>query len=584
MDVDRLDDYPHQFSGGMRQRVVIAMALALDPKLIIADEPTTGLDVIVQDKIINSILQIQEETDSSLLLITHDIGVIAETCDELSVLYGGKVLEQGTTENVLLHPANPYTMGLVNAFPDPGADDQNLVSMPGSPPALDEEPKGCIFAERCPFATEVCDGEEPEVTALPFRTQSVACHHANTAHSMREEMDGSLEHPESPEETARDDETPLLEVDDLYKWYEREQSWRESLPIDAASLSVSALTHNLRKWYDRRGGPLRTAFSRDSSHIRAVDGVSFSVERGQIYGIIGESGCGKSTLGETLALLETPTDGGFRFDGRSHEHYQDGRETAFRQRVQIVFQNPYDSLNPRMTVKQFVGEPLSIHGYRLDEREEALAETLRKVGLLPTDRLLDKYPHQLSGGQRQRVAIARALVLDPELLICDEPASMLDASLQAEILNLFHRLAKTENIGVLYISHDIASLTQIADRLGVMYLGRLVERGPTQTVTTAPKHPYTAALLAAIPETSPVAERTRVLLDGEPPSPVDVQDSCRFADRCPKATDECVQSEPELETWASDEVAHAAACYHPHETSTTEAEWPTTVPGNLQSE
>ena len=565
LDADRVGDYPHQFSGGMRQRVVIAMALALEPKLIIADEPTTGLDVIIQDKIIDNILQIQEETDSSLLLITHDLSVIAETCDEMSVLYGGQVLEQGRVEDLLLNPTNPYTMGLKNAFPALDGDGADLVSVPGTPPDLESEPSGCVFEPRCPFATEECATETPDLESLPYRNQRVACHESERAARMRSEAATAETWGGAAEGTRTEADEILLEVDGLRRHYERSNSFWDRVPIDGISPTVTGLTDGLSRWYSKRGDIVREMFDDDSSAVRAVDGVSFSVRRGEILGVVGESGCGKSTLGQTLALLDDPTGGGFRFDGNSHEHYRDGHLQAFRQRLQIVFQNPYESLNPRLTVNQLVGEPLTIHDYRLDERDTAVRETLEQVELAPAEQYLDKYPNELSGGQRQRVAIARALVIDPAFLICDEPASMLDVSLQAEVLNLLRGLANTEGIGVLYISHDLASLTQIADRLAIMYLGRFVERGPTRRIVTAPKHPYTEALLAAVPETDPRGSRERVALDGRPADPEALPEGCRFAPRCPKAADECRAAEPELDTWT--DGAHGAACFRPAERS-----------------
>ena len=565
LDPDRVDDYPHQFSDGMRQRVVIAMALALEPKLIIADEPTTGLDVIVQDKIIDNILQIQEETESSLLLITHDLSVIAETCDEMSVLYGGTVMEQGRVDNLLLNPSNPYTMGLKNAFPalDDGGD--GLVSVPGKPPTLDSKPTGCVFEPRCPFASEDCATTTPDLEALPYRDQRVACHNADRAARMRPEAADAATWGGAAEGSRSDADDVILEVEGLRKWYERSTSLLGRLPVDGVSPTVTGFTNSLSRWYARRGEILGEVLEGSDSHIRAVDGISLSVARGEILGVVGESGCGKSTLGQTLALLEEPTGGGFTFDGRSHEYYNDGNLQSFRQKLQIVFQNPYESLNPRLTVKQLVKEPLTIHGYRLDERDAAVRETLEQVGMAPAERYLDTYPNELSGGQRQRIAIARALVIDPEFLICDEPASMLDVSLQAEVLNLLRSLANTDGIGVLYISHDLASLTQIADRLSIMYLGRFVETGPTTRIVTDPKHPYTEALLAAVPETDPRGRRDRVTLDGEPADPEALPQGCRFAPRCPKATERCREMEPELDAWTG--IDHSAACFHPTEDS-----------------
>ena len=563
LNPERVNDYPHQFSGGMRQRVVIAMALALDPKLIIADEPTTGLDVIVQDKIIDNILQIQEETDSSLLLITHDLSVIAEICDEMSVLYGGEVMEQGHTDNVLLNPTHPYTMGLKNAFPSLDDNRDNLASVPGEPPTLDTKPTGCVFEPRCPFATEECATTEPEVEPLPYRNHDVACHHADRAARMRRDAEDTTTWGGSTEGSRSDSGEVLLEVNELCKWYERSESLLGELPVGGISPTVTGISNSLRRWYEKRGEIFSKVLKNDGSKVRAVDNVSFSVSRGEIYGVVGESGCGKSTLGQTLGLLEDPTSGEFSFDGHSHEFFQGDNLQAFRKNLQIIFQNPYDSLNPRMTVEQLVKEPLTIHNYRLEERDEIVQETLEKVGMAPADQYLEMYPNELSGGQRQRVSIARALVIDPDFLICDEPASMLDVSLQAEVLNLLRGLANTEAIGVLYISHDLASLTQVADRLAIMYRGRFVERGSTEQIVSNAKHPYTEALLAAVPETDPRGSRDRVTLEGEPANPVGMTGGCRFASRCPKATDRCLSEYPELDVWTDGD--HDAACFHPAE-------------------
>ncbi|WP_135304242.1 dipeptide ABC transporter ATP-binding protein [Haloarcula amylovorans] len=532
LDPDRVDDYPHEFSGGMRQRVTIAMALALEPDLIIADEPTTGLDVIVQDKIIDKILEIQERMDSSLLLITHEIGVIAETCDELSILYGGKVMEQGSVDNVLVNPTNPYTMGLKNSFPEIDEGDEDPVAIPGSPPNLNGEPTACVFQDRCPFVTEECRESHPDLVDLPNRNHRSACHRVEEAAQMRRDADDptTWDIPESDaEETDRGE--VVLETNGLEKYYEQSQTLLSQF----------------------RG--------EDPDYVKAVDDVSLSVRRSEVLGVAGESGCGKSTLGETIALLEEPTGGEMTFDGEPYEYYQNRNIQEFRRKVQIIFQDPFDSLNPRQTVRKLVGEPLTIHDYRTEEREQAIIETLEKVGLTPAETFLDQYPHELSGGQRQRVAVAKALVLDPDFLICDEPASMLDVSLKVNLLNLLRGLADTEDIGIVYISHDLASLVQVSDRLAIMYLGRIVEKGDVDRIANRPKHPYTTSLLSAAPEKDPTADRTRVLLDGEPPDPVDLPSGCAFAPRCPKATEECREAEPGLEE--AGDADHRAACYFP---------------------
>ncbi|WP_135366579.1 dipeptide ABC transporter ATP-binding protein [Halosimplex halophilum] len=533
LDPARTDEYPHEFSGGMRQRVTIAMALALDPDLIIADEPTTGLDVIVQDKIVHKLMEIQEEVDSSLLLITHDVGVVAETCDEVSVLYGGKVMEQGDTDDVFADPRNPYTMGLKNAFPEVDEFDQQAISIPGSLPDLVGEPTGCVFRERCPFATEECeDGHPPLVDA---GDQQSACYRADEAEDLQER--------------AADPET-----------------WGIDVPDDSESRETGDVimeTDGLEKYFKQSQPILDDLLGEDPDYVKAVNGVDLNVHESEIVGVAGESGCGKSTLGEVVSALQSRTGGEIRFEGRSVEELLDEDTAEFRSQVQFIFQDPFDSLNPRQTVRAAVSEPLKIQGVAPDETERRVRETVADVGLNPPEAYLDQHPDQLSGGERQRVAIAQALVLEPDLLICDEPASMLDVSLKANILNILREMADERDIGIVYISHDLASLSQITDRLAVMYLGRIVELGPTAEVVENPKHPYAASLLAASPKADPTEDRKRVLLPGEPPNPVDLPGGCNFAPRCPKATEECRGSDPDRSAFADD--GHEAACFFPVE-------------------
>ncbi|RBI62310.1 ABC transporter ATP-binding protein [halophilic archaeon] len=534
LDPARTSDYPHEFSGGMRQRVTIAMALVLDPDLIIADEPTTGLDVIVQDKIVDKLLEIQEEIDSSMLLITHDVGVVAETCDDVSVLYGGKVMEQGETDDVFDHPTNPYTMGLKNAFPEVDEFDQQAISIPGSLPDLTEEPTGCVFRNRCPFATEECDQGHPPLTENG--DQLSACYYTDEADEMR----AAAADPETwgvdaevDREAAREAGNVILGTDDLEKWFEQTQSIFDDL----------------------RGA--------EPDHVKAVNGVDLTVREGEIVGVAGESGCGKSTLGEVIAALQSRTGGEIRVDGTTVDELLDENTKQFRSQVQFIFQDPFDSLNPRQRVRAAVAEPLKIQGYDQETIDRRVRETVSDVGLNPPEKYLDQLPTQLSGGERQRVAIAQALVLEPQLLICDEPASMLDVSLKANILNILRVMADERDIGIIYISHDLASLSQIANRLAVMYLGRIVEFGYTREVIRNPKHPYAASLLAASPKADPDADRQRVLLPGEPPNPVDLPKGCNFAPRCPKASEECRQADPERSVYQDGD--HEAACYFPVE-------------------
>ena len=532
LDPSRTDEYPHQFSGGMRQRVTIAMALVLDPDLIIADEPTTGLDVIVQDKIVHKLLEIQDEIDSSMLLITHDMGVISETCDDVSVLYGGKVMEQGATYDVLKNPTNPYTMGLKNSFPDIEEFDSQAIAIPGSLPDLTREPTSCVFSNRCPFATEECEHGHPDLREV--ENQESACYHTDRVEELREAaVDPETWGLEPTEQGSREAGDVILETEGLTKWFEQGQSIVDQI------------------------------MGREKNHLKAVNGVDLTVRENEIVGVAGESGCGKSTLGEVIAALQSHTDGEIRFRGTSVDELLARDSKEFRSKVQFIFQDPFDSLNPRQKVRAAVSEPLKIQGVESDEVTERVRQTLADVGLNPVDKFIDSFPHQLSGGERQRVAIARALVLDPELLICDEPASMLDVSLKASILNILREMATERDMGIVYISHDLASLSQITDRLAVMYLGKIIEVGSTRAVVQQPKHPYTASLLSASPNVDPAVDRTRVLLPGEPPNPVNLPEGCNFAPRCPKATDECRQSEPERSAWADGD--HEAACYFPVE-------------------
>ncbi|OYR55329.1 dipeptide ABC transporter ATP-binding protein [Halorubrum halodurans] len=534
LDPDRTGDYPHQFSGGMRQRVTIAMALALDPDLLIADEPTTGLDVIVQDKIMDKLIEIQEEIDSSLLMITHDVGVVAETCDEMSVLYGGKVMEQGETDRIFRSPTNPYTIGLKNAFPEVDEFDEQAISIPGSLPDLTEEPTGCVFRNRCPFATERCEDGHPPLDEAGG--QLSACYYTDRADELREE--------------AADPATWGIDVRD-----ERDRS---------GGVGDTILeTRGLEKWFKQPQGILEDLRGAEPDYVKAVNSVDLSVHEGEIVGVAGESGCGKSTLAEVIAALQERTGGEILIEGTPVDDLLGESTKEFRSRVQFIFQDPFDSLNPRQRVRAAVGEPLKIQGHDPETIDRRVRETIEDVGLKPAEKYLDQLPTQLSGGERQRVAIAQALVLEPTLLICDEPASMLDVSLKANILNILREKADERDIGIVYISHDLASLTQIADRLAVMYLGRIAEIGATEDVVTAPKHPYTASLLSASPKTDPDVDRQRVLLPGEPPNPVNLPEGCNFAPRCPKADETCRGEEPARATFADDD--HEAACYHPVE-------------------
>ncbi|MDX1744389.1 MAG: ABC transporter ATP-binding protein [Halobacteriales archaeon] len=538
LDPERIDNYPHQFSGGMRQRVTIAMAIALEPDLIIADEPTTGLDVIVQHRILDKIREIQEKTDSTLLLITHDMGVVAETCDRVSVMYGGMIVEQGTTVDVFTEMANPYTMGLKNAFPDLGVVENESISIPGSPPEFTEHPSQCVFIDRCPFAEEACREGHPDLVAVEGDDDHrSACYFIDEAEEFRQRA-SRLETWEGSDPAV----------------FDRARGGRTGETI--------VETRDVTKWFPTNQSIVDRMLGRAPDYIKAVNGVSIKVRESEVVGLAGESGCGKSTLALLLTGLEPITDGSIYLNGVDLTDEIRENPKEFRKNVQIIFQDPFDSLNPRNTVRQIVGEPLKIHGLHRENRVEVISDELDEVGLSPAARYLDKYPHQLSGGERQRVAIARALVLDPDLLVCDEPASMLDVSLKASLLNLLRRLANDREMGMIYISHDIPSLVYVADRMEIMYLGGIVERGTVREVVSAPSHPYTHALMSANPDIDPRAESGWDGLAGEPGDPIDLPSGCNFAPRCPNAEEKCFDVDPAFTAAASGED-HEKRCHYP---------------------
>ena len=513
LEPGRLDAYPHQLSGGMRQRAAIAMALALDPALIIADEPTTALDVVVQDGILAQIQHVQESLGNSMILITHDISVVAETCQRVAVMYAGKIAELGPTREVFHNPSHPYTMGLLNAFPTLESAKGELVSIPGSPPDLLDPPTGCRFAQRCPFATDLCHREDPPpIEVAPGHL--AACHYTARATEFRRrsglpETWHGIAAPDGRRPPPGPDVAPALEVRDLRRWF----------PLSTRLLA--------------------SIFRSDPRRVHAVDRVDLEIRPGEILGLAGESGSGKSTMGEVITGLQPPNEGEVLYLGEP-VRTRSRQQREFRRNVQMVFQDPYETLNPRMTVHKTVLEPLrNLHIGSAAERLDRVKEALRRAELTPPEALLERYPHELSGGQRQRVAIARGIVLEPKLLVADEPVSMLDVSIRAGILNLLRRFRSEMGMSILYISHDLATIRYICDRTAILYLGRIAEIGPTEAVIETPRHPYTELLLSAVPDPDPDSRRQKVDARGEIPDPVDLPNGCRFHGRCRYAMAHC---------------------------------------------
>lgn len=496
-DADRrLDSYPFELSGGLRQRAMIAMALAGEPKLLIADEPTTALDVTIQAQVLDVLRRLKTARQMGMLLITHDLGVVAENADRVGVMYAGELVEEGTRDAFFASPQHPYSRMLFAALPRPG-DGGRLTTIPGQVPPLDTVFTGCRFAPRCPHAQHRCRIESPAWQTLG--AQRVRCHFAGSLPVAAAHSAGATRAVKAA--------APLLVVDGLEVHF----------PI-------------------RRGLIQRTV-----GHVRAVDGVSLAIAAGRTLALVGESGCGKTTVGKALLRLIEPSAGTVTLAGEMITSANLGR---LRRQAQMVFQDPYGSLNPRMRVADILLEGMDALGVgRPEERRAAVARLLAQVGL--PDDAGSRYPHAFSGGQRQRIAIARALAVSPRLVICDEPTSALDVSVQAQILNLLRDLQDDLALAYLFITHNLAVVEYLAHEVAVMYLGRIVEHGRASDVLRAPRHPYTQALVSAVPRIGPGAGEGGLRLAGDQPSPLDPPAGCHFHPRCPHASAACRASYPE---------------------------------------
>jgi peptide/nickel transport system ATP-binding protein len=533
---DRIDDYPHEFSGGMRQRVLIAIGFSCEPELIIADEPTTALDVTTQAKILDLLNELQDREGTAVLMITHNLGVVAQTCDHVGVMYAGNLVETGALDDLFDRPRHPYTRALIDSIPDVESAYDELPTLEGAMPDLTALPDGCNFAPRCPHATEACRrGGDPALASVGGSSSHAACIHADGI-----DLSESRATPAAGGRAAVDrDGEPLLSVRNLKKHFP----------------AGEGLLGNVR--LSRSGGGLPTIERRT---VKAVDGVSFDVHPGETVGLVGESGCGKSTVARATLNLLDPTAGEVRLDGQRIDDLGSSEIRSLRSEMQMVFQDPGSSLNPRKTVGRIIGRAMERHDVATgEEKRRRVRELLERVGLSAA--AATKYPHQFSGGQQQRVAIAHALAVEPRLIVCDEPVSALDVSVQAQILNLLNEIQAEEGLAYLFISHNIGVVRHVCDRVAVMYLGTIAEVGDIDDVFSPPFHPYTESLLSAVPHANPRREVDRILLEGTVPSPIDPPSGCAFQTRCPrKIGDVCETDDPALES-VDDDGDHRISCH-----------------------
>jgi len=531
----RMEDYPFQFSGGMKQRIMTAMALIGEPDLLIADEPTTALDVTIQAQILELLRRIREERHMAMFLITHDLGVVAETADRVAVMYAGEIVETATKPAFFSSPAHPYSQRLFASLPRREKRGRPLAVMPGGVPSLDRVFSGCPFADRCHVRLPHCLDERPSWTVVA-PGHEVRCHRFISKGKEGSDQGAPLD---LSEETVSGDKTYAVKG----PGEERKDQGRPLLEVSG-----------LRVYFPIRKG----LFKRTVGWIKAVDDVSLTVYAGKTLALVGESGCGKTTLGKGILRLLPLAGGRITFQGTDVTSLSRRRLRPLRKEFQVIFQDPYASLNPRMRVLEILEEgmaALNIGGGK-NERLARMDRLLEETGLPPESKF--RYPHEFSGGQRQRIAIARALSVEPVLVICDEPTSALDISVQAQILNLMKELQNRRRLAYLFITHNLSVVEYLAHEVAVMYLGRIVEQGETEPLLERPAHPYTRALLSAVPVLDPKKGKELIRLEGDIPSPADPPRGCHFHPRCPQAMPRCRETYPQAVFLGS---GHSVRCH-----------------------
>ena len=540
----RYDEYPHQMSGGMKQRVMIAMALSCRPGLLIADEPTTALDVTIQAQILELIQRLQQELQMAVLLITHDLGVVANIADRVAVMYAGKIAEIGTWEQLYETPQHPYTVKLLESTPARDKRGMQLHTITGRVPKATEYNDGCRFADRCPKVMDGCESIVPTLHTVNGSEHNVACHLYNPEPPFSVQL---ANRKLAIQKNAAKTSVAKLEL-------ETEIVKNEESSTQSTASHPQLQVKDLCVHYPIQKG----IFKRTVGYVYAVDDVTLEIPRGKTLALVGESGSGKTSFGKAILRLGVPVKGSLVYDGVNIATATRQLMHPYRKKMQIIFQDPYASLNPRMTVGAIIQEGMQAHGIgaSAEERQDRVAELMRRVGLSPD--MVTRYPHEFSGGQRQRIGIARCLAVDPEFIVCDEATSALDVSVQAQILNLLKSLQTDFNLTYLFITHNLSVVEYFADEVAVMYLGRIVERGTTEEIFDSPKHPYTRALLSAVPKMDEQTGVEKIRLEGDVPSPINRPTGCHFHPRCPEVMSICKDEYPGPTNFTQ---THSCQCY-----------------------